>query len=121
MADVIVLYGIKTCSTVKKAMKWLEEKEIAFHYHDVRKDGITPALLETWCAALGWEKLLNRSSLTFRRLDEAEKEGLDEAKAVALMLAHPTLIRRPVTVRGEQVMVGFKPELYETVFAGAVR
>ncbi|MCX5614900.1 arsenate reductase [Bombella saccharophila] len=116
MAAMVVLYGIKTCSTVKKAMKWLEEQDIAFQYHDVRKDGVTSALLTSWCALLGWEKLLNRSSLTFRRLDNADKEGLDESKAIALMMAHPTLIRRPVTVMGERVVVGFKPELYEGFF-----
>ncbi|WP_081562811.1 arsenate reductase [Parasaccharibacter apium] len=117
MVDTVVLYGIKTCSTVKKAMKWLEDRGIPVRYHDVRKDGLTAALLEGWVEAVGWEKLLNRSSLTFRRLDEAQKQDLTQARAVALMLEHPTLVRRPVLESGKTVTVGFRPEFYEGLFA----
>ncbi|MCX5618037.1 arsenate reductase [Bombella sp. TMW 2.2543] len=117
MADPVVLYGIKTCSTVKKAMHWLEEQNIAFRYHDVRKDGLTNALLKEWSASVGWEKLLNRSSLTFRRLDEVAKQDIDEAKAMALMLEHPTLVRRPVLTVGDTVTVGFKADSYEALFS----
>ncbi|MCX5616889.1 arsenate reductase [Bombella sp. TMW 2.2559] len=113
MADVVVLYGIKTCSTVKKALKWLEDQGITVHYHDVRKDGLTAALLEIWSGVVGWEKLLNRSSLTFRRLDDAEKQDMTEAKALALMLEHPTLVRRPVLEAGKTVIVGFQLKKYE--------
>lgn len=116
MADAVILYGIKTCSTVKKAMRWLEEQGIAFHYHDVRKDGLPAALLQEWSAAVGWEKLLNRSSMTFRRLDESEKQDIDEAKAMALMLEHPTLVRRPVLTAKGMVTVGFKTDIYEGLF-----
>ncbi len=117
MVDTVVLYGIKTCSTVKKAMNWLEERGIVVRYHDVRKDGLTASRLEGWAKIVGWEKLLNRSSLTFRRLDDAAKQDLTETRAVALMLEHPTLVRRPVLEKGETVMVGFKPEIYEELFS----
>lgn len=117
MADAVILYGIKTCSTVKKALKWLEDQGITVRYHDVRKDGLTAALLKTWSEVVGWEKLLNRSSLTFRRLDDAEKQDMTEGKALALMLEHPTLVRRPVLEAGKTVTVGFKPELYESLFS----
>lgn len=117
MADAVVLYGIKTCSTVKKAMNWLEEQGVAVRYHDVRKDGLTMAQLEKWSGIVGWKKLLNRSSLTFRRLDEAEKQDMTEAKALALMLDHPTLVRRPVLEAAGTVTVGFKPDIYEGLFS----
>lgn len=117
MADAVILYGIKTCSMVKKALRWLEEQGVEVRYHDVRKDGLTAALLEKWSGVVGWEKLLNRSSLTFRRLEDSEKQNLTEAKALALMLDHPTLVRRPVLETGETVTVGFRPEVYEELFS----
>ncbi|MXV43813.1 Spx/MgsR family RNA polymerase-binding regulatory protein [Saccharibacter sp. 17.LH.SD] len=112
----VTIYGIRNCSTVKKAISWLDSQGIAYHFHDVRKDGLAQELLMTWVRALGWERLLNRSGMTFRKLPEEDKNGLDEAKAVSLMLAHPASIRRPITVYGACIQVGFKPEAYEAAF-----
>ncbi|WP_438382616.1 arsenate reductase [Asaia sp. BMEF1] len=113
----IVLYGITTCDTVRKARKWLEGRGVAFIYHDLRKDGLSEADLAVWVKALGWEALVNRSGTTFRKLSDAEKLVASEAQAVSLMLAHPTIIKRPVLVRGGTVTLGFKPELYEKIFS----
>lgn len=111
----VTLYGIKNCSTVKKAITWLDEHGVEFQFHDFRKDGLPPELLAEWVAELGWEKLINRAGMTFRRLDASQKENLNEEKAVSLMLAAPTLIRRPVLVTSS-VTLGFKPDLYEALF-----
>lgn len=113
------MYGIKNCDTVKKARTWLESKDLAYHFHDFRVDGLDAATLGCWRDALGWEKLLNKSSTTFRGLADDDKNGLDADKAAALMLAHPTMIKRPVLDVDGRLMVGFKPDLYEAFVAGA--
>ena len=115
-ANAVTIYGIRNCDTMKKARAWLEGAGIAFAFHDYKAAGIDRARLESWARELGWEKLLNRSGTTFRKLPEAEKEGLDEGKAIALMLAQPSMIRRPVLDLGGRRVVGFKPELYEAAF-----
>lgn len=117
MTNDIVLYGITTCDTVRKARKWLEGQGTAFVYHDLRKDGLSESDLTAWVKAVGWEALLNRSGTTFRKLPDADKQVTTEAQAVSLMLMHPTVIKRPVLVRGDTVTLGFKPELYEKIFS----
>jgi arsenate reductase (glutaredoxin) len=104
----IILYGIPNCDTVKKARKWLDGAGVAHRFHDVRKDGLDAKRLDGWIAALGWEALLNKSGTTFRRLPDDAKANLDAAKAGALMLAEPAMIKRPVVEYSGGVLVGFK-------------
>jgi arsenate reductase (glutaredoxin) len=107
------MYGIKTCDTVAKARKGREDRGQAYDFHDYKTAGIDRARLEGWVEELGWEVLLNRAGTTFRKLDEADKQNLDAAKAIGLMLAQPSMIKRPVLDLGDRRLVGFKPELYE--------
>lgn len=113
---VITLYGIRNCDTVKKARAWLDGREIAYAFHDYKTAGIETERLQRWCKELGWETLLNRTGTTFRKLSEADKQGLNEHKAIAMMLAQPSMIKRPVLDLGTQRLVGFKPELYAQAF-----
>ena len=113
----ITLYGIKNCDTMKKARVWLDARKVAYAFHDYKASGIDKATLESWAGKVGWEMLLNRAGTTFRKLPDAEREGLTEKKAVALMLAQPSMIKRPVLDNGGKLTVGFKPEVYEGVFA----
>ena len=106
------LYGIRNCDTMKKAWTWLDAHRVAYDFHDYKKQGIDRARLETWVKQLGWETLLNRAGTTFRKLPEADKQGLDEAKAIELMLAQPSMIKRPVLEKDGRLYVGFKPETY---------
>ncbi len=115
----VTLYGIKTCDTVAKARRWLDTAGIAYRFHDFRIDGLDPARLDAWVAKLGWEKLLNKSSTTFRALAPEDREGLDAAKAIRLMREAPTMIKRPVLDRGGRYEVGFKPEAYAAIFGRA--
>jgi len=112
---VTILYGIKNCDTMKKARSWLESHGVDYEFHDYKAAGIDHARLERWCRQVGWETLLNRAGTTFRKLPEAEKEGLNQKRAVALMLAQPSMIKRPVLEAGGQLLVGFKPAVYEEV------
>lgn len=114
----VTLYGIRNCDTMKKAWSWLDAHEIPYVFHDYRVSGIDKARLEAWCRELGWEKVLNKASTTFRDLPEADRHGLDEEKAIALMLAQPTMIKRPVLDLGERRILAFKPDVYAAVFAG---
>lgn len=107
-----ILYGIKACDTMKKARTWLEEKAIGYDFHDYKTQGIDRDSLNRWCAEHGWETILNRAGTTFRKLDDAQKADLDQAKAVELMLAQPSMIKRPVLDLGGKTLVGFKPDLY---------
>jgi arsenate reductase len=109
----IVVYGIKNCDTMKKARAWLDGHGITYAFRDYKTAGIEKARLEGWVSQLGWEALLNRAGTTFRKLPDAEKEGLNEKKAIALMLAQPSMIKRPVLEKGGTVMAGFRPEQYE--------
>jgi arsenate reductase len=108
-----MLYGIKNCDSVKKARAWLEDRNMPYEFHDYKAVGIDRARLERWCAQTGWETLLNRAGTTFRKLPDGEKTGLNERKAVELMLAQPSMIKRPVLERGSRLLVGFKPEIYD--------
>ncbi len=114
----VTLYGIRNCDTVKKARVWLDGHGIEHAFHDYKTAGIGHALLEQWCAALGWEHVLNRAGTTFRKLPAAEKEGLNQARAIALMLAQPSMIRRPVLVVGDTLLAGFKPDAYAQALEG---
>ena len=116
MTKPIVIHGIKACDTMKKARDWLDGHGVAYAFHDYKAAGIDRASLERWAGQVGWEVLLNRAGTTFRALPEAEKQGLDQAKAIALMLAQPSMIKRPVVEAGGELIVGFKPERYEQAF-----
>ena len=111
------LYGIPNCDTVKKARVWLGQHGVAHVFHDYKKAGIDRASLERWVNEHGWETVLNRAGTTFRKLPDADRADLDAHKAVALMLAQPSMIKRPVLDRGDRRIVGFKPEIYEGAFA----
>jgi arsenate reductase len=108
----IRIYGIKNCDTMKKARHWLKAHGVDHEFHDYKTAGIEQARLERWCRELGWETLLNRKGTTFRRLPDAEREALDARKAIALMLAQPSLIKRPVLDVEGRLLVGFRPEVY---------
>lgn len=110
----ITLYGIKACDTMKKARVWLDEKGVAYGFHDYKVKGADRAELEKWVAEHGWEKVLNRAGTTFRKLPDEAKADLDAEKAMALMMAQPSMIKRPVLDLGTgQTLLGFKPEAYE--------
>lgn len=111
------LYGIRNCDTMKKAWTWLDQHGVAYGFHDYKKQGIDRADLEGWAKAVGWERLLNRAGTTFRKLPEADRQDLDEAKAIDLMLAQPSMIKRPVLVADGRLLVGFKPDEYATLLA----
>jgi arsenate reductase len=113
MAKSVTLYGIKNCDTMKKAWTWLDTHGVTYAFHDYKKEGIDKATLEGWAEKVGWETLLNKSGQTFRKLPDADKENVTGKKAIALMLAQPGMIRRPVLDIGGKLTVGFKPEIYE--------
>ena len=108
----VTIYGIKNCDTVKKARAWLDSHGVAYHFHDYKTEGIAKDRLTRWCDDMGWETLLNRAGNTFRKLPASDKEGLNEKKAIALMLAQPAMIKRPVLDLGGKLLAGFKPEIY---------
>lgn len=112
----VTIYGIKNCDTMKKARAWLDGRGVAYVFHDYKAAGIDAARLQNWAGKIGWEVLLNRAGTTFRNLPDAEKVDIDEAKAVALMQAQPSLIKRPVLDVDGTLLVGFKPELYAKQF-----
>jgi arsenate reductase len=113
----ITVYGIRNCDTMKKARAWLEQRKIAYNLHDYKTEGISQPQLEAWAKDLGWEVLLNRAGQTFRKLADKGKENITEKKAIALMVAQPSMIKRPVVETSGKLLVGFKPELYEKAFA----
>ncbi len=113
----LILYGIPNCDTMKKARSWLDAQGVAYRFHDYKTQGIAAGTLARWVDALGWEALLNRSGTTFRKLPEAERVDLDRERAMALMLAHPAMIRRPVLIDAAGIEVGFKPDRYARRFA----
>lgn len=109
----ITMYGIKNCDTIKKARTWLEKNKIDYDFHDYKTAGVERAQLEAWSKTVGWETLLNRAGTTFRKLPDKDKAVADEKKAIALMLAQPSMIKRPVLDLGRgKLIVGFKPEVY---------
>ncbi|USU12141.1 arsenate reductase [Sphingomonadaceae bacterium OTU29THOMA1] len=108
--------GIRNCDTMKKARAWLDAEGIAYHFHDYKIAGVDRTTLEGWVDRIGWEALLNRARTTFRKLPEADKVGLDAGKAVDLMLAHPSMIKRPVVAHGDTLLVGFRPAEWAAAF-----
>ena len=108
----ITIYGIKNCDTMKKARAWLDGHGVAYDFHDYKVAGIAKERLKKWSDEVGWESLLNRAGTTFRKLPNADKEGLNERKALSLMSKQPSLIKRPVLDLGSKVLVGFKEEIY---------
>ena len=114
MARPITIYGIKNCDTMTKARTWLDKHGVAYEFHDYKTAGIGQEHLEKWSKKVGWETLLNRAGMTFRKLPDKDKAKIDEKKAIALMLTQPSMIKRPVLdLGGGKFVVGFKPEIYE--------
>ena len=114
----VTIYGIKNCDTMKKARSWLDAHGVTYDFHDYKVTGIDHDKLLQWCKQLGWEVLLNKGGTTFKKLANEDKQDLNESKAIALMLAQPSMIKRPVLVTGRQILVGFKPEIYAAVLTG---
>jgi arsenate reductase len=108
----VTMYGIKNCDTIKKARAWLDGNAIAYDFHDYKTAGVDAASLARWIAAAGWETVLNRAGTTFRKVADADKAGLDAARATALMLAQPSMIKRPVLEYPGGILIGFVPERY---------
>ena len=116
-AKAVTIYGIKNCDTMKKARAGLDTHKVAYSFHDYKAEGIASAKLAVWAKAVGWELLLNRAGTTFRKLPEKDRAGITEKKALALMAAQPSMIKRPVLDIDGALLVGFKPEQYEKMFA----
>ena len=108
----VTVYGIKNCDTIKKARAWLDANAVAYDFHDYKTAGIDAARLARWIEAVGWEPLLNRAGTTFRKLPDADKQNLDTTRASALMLAQPSMIKRPVVEYPGGLLVGFAPERF---------
>jgi arsenate reductase (glutaredoxin) len=122
MAKSITIYGIKNCDTMKKARAWLEQHGVDYVFHDYKTAGIERERLEQWCKTVGWETLLNRAGTTFRKLPDSEKANVDAHKAIALMLAQPSMIKRPVlALGGGKLLVGFAPEKYSAAVSSTAR
>lgn len=111
-----ILYGIKACDTMKKAREWLDAAGVAYDFHDYKTNGVERARLDAWVTAMGWETVLNKAGTTFRKLPDADKANIDAQKAIALMLAQPSMIKRPVVEHGGKIIVGFKPDVYAGAF-----
>ncbi len=112
----VEVWGLSNCDTVKKARTWLDARGIAYAFHDYKKAGADPARLADWADKIGWELLLNRAGTTFRKLPDADKADLTEAKAIALMAAQPSCIKRPVVEHPGGLLVGFKPDPWAAAF-----
>lgn len=112
------IYGIKNCDTMKKAFAWLEANGVAYEFVDYKKAGVAASQLPEWSRRADWKLLLNTRGLTWKKLGEAERSDMDEAKALALMAEHPTLIKRPVADGGDDLLVGFDSERYNATFVG---
>jgi arsenate reductase (glutaredoxin) len=116
MSKSTTIYGIRNCDTMKKARAWLDAHEIAYTFHDYKSAGIDRATLQGWADKVGWEVLLNRAGTTFRALPDKDKADLTEQRAITLMLAQPSMVKRPVLQRGSTLLVGFKPDQYAKTF-----
>jgi Spx/MgsR family transcriptional regulator len=113
----VTLFGIKNCDTMKKARTWLDDHGVAYEFHDYKAKSIDRAHLEKWIDAAGWEVVLNRAGTTFKKLDDAQKADLNAEKAIELMLAQPSMIKRPVLEAKDKITIGFKPDNYEALFS----
>ena len=116
MVKSVTIYGIKNCDTMKKARTWLDDHGVKYAFHDYKAEGIDKPRLEAWAKDVGWEVLLNRAGTTFRKLPDKDRENITEKRAIALMLAQPSMIKRPVLDVGGKLIVGFKPEIYAKQF-----
>ncbi len=112
----VTIYGIKACDTMRKARSWLDSHDVDYTFHDYKTQGIESEMLGAWSQAVGWEVLLNRAGTTFRKLPDSAKQGLTEAKAIALMVAQPSMIKRPVLDVDGRLVVGFDPAVYANTF-----
>jgi len=113
MAKSVTIYGIRNCDTMKKARAWLDDRGVAYAFHDYKRQGIDRVQLDKWADTAGWEALVNRAGTTFRKLPEADRADLERERALALMAEAPSMIKRPILETGGQLIVGFKPEIYE--------
>jgi Spx/MgsR family transcriptional regulator len=113
----LTLYGIPNCDTVKKARTYLDARGLSYHFHDYKKAGVTAADLERWSDIVGWEKLLNKAGTTFKKLPDADKVDIDAAKAIVLMLANPSMIKRPVVEGGKTLLLGFKEPEWDALLS----
>lgn len=109
----VKVYGIRNCDTMKKAFAWLEARKVSYEFHDYKKAGVPPGKLKAWAAKAGWEKLPNTRGPTWRKIPDAQKAGLNEAKALALLEANSSAIRRPIVEVGSRLLVGFDPDAFE--------
>ena len=112
-----ILYGIKACDTMKKARTWLDEHQVEYAFHDYKSAGIDREHLSRWCDEHGWQMVLNRAGTTFRKLGDEHKADIDQARAIELMLAQPSMIKRPVLQLGDKTVIGFKPDIYAAAHA----
>ena len=110
------VYGIRNCDTMKKAFAWLDANKVAYEFHDYKKDGVPPGKLKAWAAKVGWEKLANTRGPTWRKIPDAQKAGLDEARALALLEGNTSAIKRPIVEAGSRLLVGFDPMQLESAF-----
>ena len=110
------IYGIKNCDTMKKARRWLDEHNVAYAFHDYKKDGIDEKTLKQWSKKVGWETLLNRRGTTWRKLPDKVKDNIDEKSAIKVMLEQPSIIKRPVIIKGSSYLVGFDDQEYSELF-----
>ncbi|GAA5645445.1 ArsC family reductase [Vibrio proteolyticus] len=113
----ITMYGIPNCDTIKKAKKWLEAEGIDYQFHDYRKQGVDPAMVTTFCDALGWENVVNKRGTTYRQLPQEQKDSLDTTSAIELLVANPAMIKRPILLVDDQYHLGFKADQYASVFS----
>ncbi len=117
MSHSITIYGIKNCDTMKKARAWLDKNGVDYAFHDYKGAGIAREKLEKWAKKVGWETLINRAGLTFKKVPDKDKQSLTEKRAIALMVKQPSMIRRPVLELSDgKLLVGFKPDVYGTAF-----
>ncbi len=113
----VTLYGIPNCDTIRRARRWLSDHGVEYRFHDFRKDGIDEKQLRQWAQELGWENLLNRRGLTWRKLDDAIKTNINETSALKIMQENPAIIKRPVLDTGKTLVVGFDKDQYHALFA----
>lgn len=117
MSESVVIFGIKACDTMKKSMTWLADKGVAFEFHDYKKQGISEEKLRYWLSQVEWDVLINKRGTTWRKLSDADKENIDNDKAVTLMLSNQSLIKRPLLESGGKIYLGFKPDQYNEIFS----
>lgn len=113
----ITMYGIPNCDTIKKAKKWLEAEGVEYSFHDYRKQGVDKAMVELFCQQLGWENVLNKRGTTYRQLTQEQKDSLNEANAIELLVEQPAMIKRPILVSGDSYHLGFKADQYAAIFS----